>query len=91
MNIWTAFFLVLSIVILASPVLLYREGVDRNGAGAADNDESKPDLEDEELELDLASGRITLEDYEVMSGRRTGPIAEPDVKVKGDHGNLPES
>jgi hypothetical protein len=90
-NIWTAFFLVLSIVILASPVLLYREGVERNGEDTADNDESKTDPEDEELELDLASGRITLEDYEVMSGRKTGPIAEPDDKVKGDHGNLPEN
>lgn len=90
MNIWMAFFLVLSIVILAAPILLFKEAHDRNGSGRADMSDSGPVMEDDELQLDLASGRLTREDYEIMSGRKYETAVGSDGSAKGDHGNLPE-
>ena len=73
MNIWTVFFLVISVVILASPLLLSKNTVSRNGpnswSGYVGAPEGKPAWEDGGLELDLASGRLTVEDYESMTGR----------------------
>jgi len=85
LSIWTAFFLVLSVVILASP-LLFSSGAVRNGSASGGNSDDRSDRRDQEeneLELDLASGRLAREDYEAMTGR----------KAKGaerDDGNLPE-
>ena len=89
MNIWTAFFLVVSIVILAAPILLSRETLDRNGSVNPDVSKSRPIMEDDELELDLASGRLAREDYEVMSGQGSEAV-KPDSGAGGDHGNFPE-
>ena len=72
MNIWTAFFLVVSIVILAAPILLSRETPDGNGPDRTDISDKGPVLEDDELELDLVSGRLSSEDYEIMAGRKSG-------------------
>ena len=69
MNIWTAFFLVVSMVILASPLLSSSDAV-RSGSDSGRSDDGRPDWEDSELELDLASGRLAQEDYEAMTGRK---------------------
>ena len=89
MNIWTAFFLVLSIVILAAPILLSKETLDRNGYSSPDAGKSSPVMEDNELELDLASGRLAREDYEAISGHKS-EAEEPDSGAREDHGNFPE-
>jgi hypothetical protein len=84
MNIWTVFFLVVSAVILASP-LLSSTVVVRNGSGngrSRSGRPDRPDPEDSALELDLASGRLTREDYEVMTGLTT----RPDETVEGNKG-----
>lgn len=93
MNIWTAFFLVVSMVILASPLLSSPDAA-RNGSDNGRNHDSKPgwpDPEDSELELDLASGRLTEEDYETMTGRKAKIVTQPSQRAEDDDGNLPES
>jgi hypothetical protein len=89
MNIWTAFFLVVSIVILAAPLLLSGGVLDRNStdgarsrSGGVDGSVAGSGLPDDELEMDLASGRLARDDYEVMSGRKPAGRGE-------DHGNIP--
>ncbi len=92
MNLWTAFFLVVSMVILASP-LLSSPYAARNGPDNGNNNDSRPgwpDPEDNELELDLVSGRLTEEDYEVMTGRKAQFAAQPAQRAEEDDGNLPE-
>ena len=89
MNIWTAFFLVVSVVILASPLLSSREAV-RNGSDSGPGDNSRLDWEDNELELDLASGRLAEEDYEAMTGRKVKSTARPVERAEGNDGRLPE-
>ena len=90
MNIWTAFFLVLSVVILASPLLFFKGTMTRNGSAYIDNkDETPPIPECGELELDLASGRITQEDYEAMTAKAK-PLACLAEGVEGNDGSLPE-
>jgi hypothetical protein len=89
MNIWTAFFLVVSAVILASPLLSSRDAV-RSGSDNGSGDDSRSAFEDNELELDLASGRLAPEDYEAMTGRKMKPISQPAENAEGDDGSLPE-
>ncbi|MDF1527033.1 MAG: hypothetical protein RRA15_08670 [bacterium] len=87
MNIWTAFFLVLSVVILASPLLSSPDAV-RNGSASGRSYNGRQDPEDNELELDLASGRLAREDYEAMTGQKAGLISETvEGALEGD-GNL---
>jgi hypothetical protein len=70
MNIWTSFFLVLSIVALAYPFLVSGDRPNvRNGAAGMDAPENRYN---EELELDLAAGRLNREDYEAMGGTGRG-------------------
>ena len=85
MSIWTAFFLVLSVVILASPLLSSSDAVRNGSAGGGNNDgrSDRRDQEENELELDLASGRLALEDYEAMTGRKA-------KRAEGDDGIFPE-
>lgn len=90
MNIWMAFFLVVSIVILAAPVLLFKETRNKNGSGRRGMSDNGPALEDDELQLDLASGRLTREDYEIMSRRKSETLSGLYNSAGGDHGNLPE-
>lgn len=89
MNIWSAFFLVVSIVILAAPVLLSGEPQGRNGSGSSEKDDNFPVLKDDELELDLACGRVAREDYEDMSERRVNATV-PDGGARGNHGSASE-
>lgn len=67
MNIWTALFLVLSVVILASP-FLSSGSAEREDAGQPDPYDSRAYGEDDGLRLDLASGRLAREDYDAMTG-----------------------
>ncbi len=83
MNIWTAFFLVVSVVILASPLLSSSDAV-RNGSASGRSQNGREDPEDNELELDLASGRLAREDYEAMTGRK----AQTVERAKGNDGSL---
>ena len=69
MNVWTAFFLVVSIVVLAAPLLFAREGAGRSSNYSSISRPGDQVLQDDELELDLASGRLAREDYEEMSER----------------------
>ena len=88
MTIWTAFFLVVSAVILASPLLSSPDAV-RNGSDSGRRHDARldrPDYEDNELELDLASGRLAREDYEAMTGRK----AQTVERAKGNDGSLSE-
>jgi hypothetical protein len=90
MNVWTVFFLVVSIVTLAAPLLLSRGERIRNGSGSAGSGDVRSGAADDELELDLALGRLAREDYEALCGRklsRTGP----DDGAGGEHGNISES
>jgi len=93
MNIWTAFFLVVSMVILASPLLSSSAAV-RSVSDNGKNHDGRQDLpeysEDNELELDLASGRLTEEDYEIMTGRKAKSAAQPAQRAEEDDGSLPE-
>jgi hypothetical protein len=74
MNIWTSFFLVLSVVILAYPFLVPSDQPNgRNGAAGTDAPGS---WEEEELDLDLATGRLSREDYEAMTGAGRGVPSE---------------
>jgi hypothetical protein len=74
MNIWTSFFLVLSVVILAYPFLASGDQPKgRNGAAGTDAPGS---WDDEELDLDLATGRLSREDYEAMGGAGQGVSPE---------------
>jgi hypothetical protein len=89
LNIWTAFFLVLSVVILASPLLSSSDTVrNRSDSGRSHNGRQNP--EDNELELDLASGRLALEDYEAMTGIKADPESETVEGTKGNDGSLSE-
>ena len=78
MNVWTAFFLVVSIVILATPLFLSRDAANRNGSGRVDTGVCRSSLADDELELDYVSGRLTREDYEVMSGQNSNSTRYDD-------------
>jgi len=89
LSIWTVFFLVVSAVILASPLLTTSVTV-RNGSDSEHGYDGKPDWDDDELELDLASGRLAREDYDVMTGQRAKHEAEPAESAEGDDGSLPE-
>ena len=81
MNIWTSFFLVLSVVILAYPFLASGDQPNsRNGAAGTDTPES---WEDEELDLDLATGRLSREDYEAMTETGRGV---PSEFIPGERG-----
>jgi hypothetical protein len=90
LNIWTVFFLVLSAVILASP-LLSASAAARNGSDSGRGSDSKPDWDDDELELDLALGRLARDDYDILTGRKANHAAGPAESVKGDDGSFPES
>lgn len=90
MNIWAAFFLVVSAVILASPLLLSKGTVNRNGSYDERHGDGRPAWEDNELRLDLASGRLTEEDFEAMTGRKSKLVSQPDERAGGDDGNLPQ-
>ena len=91
MNIWTAFFLVVSVVILASPLLSSPDAA-RNGPDSGRSHDGRPgwpDQEDNELILDLASGRLTEEDFEAMTGRKSKLVSQSDERAEGDDGNFP--
>ena len=90
MNTWTSLFLVVSAVILASPLLLSEDTVKRQGSDRGKNYDTKPDREDNELELDLASGRLAREDFEAMTGQEARLANEPAEDEDGDDGYLPE-
>ncbi len=87
MNIWTAFFLVLSVVILASPLLSSSDAV-RNRSASGRSHNSRQDPEDNELELDVASGRLAREDYEAMTGQKTRLVSETAEGALEDDGSL---
>ena len=87
MNIWTAFFLVLSIVILASP-LLSSSGAVRNGSASGRSHNGRQDPEDSELELDLASGRLAREDYEAMTDQKVKLVSETVESALEEDGSL---
>ena len=78
MNIWTSFFLVVSVVILATPLLLSKDAVNRQDTDSGHIYDSKPDWENDELELDLAAGRLAREDYEAMTGQKARMAAGPE-------------
>lgn len=89
MNIWTVFFMVVSAVILASPLLSSPDAA-RNWSGNGSNHDGRPgwpDPEDSELELDLVSGRLTEEDYETMTGRKAKSISHERIEENDE--NLP--
>ncbi|MDF1536764.1 MAG: hypothetical protein P1S46_09755 [bacterium] len=67
MNIWTSFFLVLSAVALAYP-FLSNDGKPDGVAGSAPL-EAHGDWNEEEVDLDLASGRLSRADHEIMGER----------------------
>ncbi len=90
MNIWTAFFLVVSAVILALPLLSPRDAV-RRESDSGRSDDGRPgwlDSEINELKLDLAAGRLTEEDFEVMTGRITKLMSQSDEHAEEDDGNI---
>ena len=87
MNIWTAFFLVVSVVILASPLLSSSDAV-RNRSDSGRSHNGWQDPEDNELELDLASGRLAREDYEAMTGIKANPESETVEGALEDDGSL---
>ena len=89
MNIWTVFFLVISVVVLASPLLSTREFV-KGGSDKSPGVNGRPQWEDNELELDLVSGRLSREDFEAMTGRKAGPGTRQVEHAKGDDGYFPE-
>ena len=89
MNIWTAFFLVISVVILASPLLSSRD-IGKNGSDSERGGNDRPHWENGDLKLDLASGRLSREDFETMTGRRIGSPTELMAREEGEDGNLPE-
>ena len=90
MSIWTAFFLVVSVVILSSPFLSSR-GALTSQSGRGNNDDGALYWEDNELELDLATGRLTREDYEEMTAERNNrPAIKPYERGEEDNGNLPQ-
>jgi len=89
LNIWTAFFMIVSMVILASPLLFPSDAL-RGGSDSGRSDDDGPDWEDSELELDLASGRLAREDYEVMTDRKSKSAAQPAQRAEEDDGSLPE-
>jgi hypothetical protein len=83
LNVWTVFFLVVSAVILASPLLSPAPAVKKEGETAIDR-AGLSHWEEDELELDLASGRLDREDFEEMTGRDTGDLAwVPEKEVVG--------
>ncbi len=91
MNIWTAFFLVVSAVILASP-LLSSSDASRKVSDSGRSDDgwpNWPDWEDNELKLDLASGRLTEEDFEAMTGRKSKRVSQSDERAEEADGILP--
>jgi hypothetical protein len=90
LNIWTSFFLVVSVVILASPLLLSEDTVKGQGSDAGDSNDTKPDWEDNELEIDLASGRLAREDYNAMTYQKAKLATGTAEGVEGDDGCLPE-
>ena len=89
MNIWTAFFLVVSIVILAAPLVLTREAPDRTGAESVSANDTGFVPEEDELELDLALERFSQDDFEIVRGRKLN-TASPDNNAREGHGNIPE-
>lgn len=66
MNVWVAFFLVLAVVVLTSPFLKSGRGPHRNGK--AQGGGSVPD--EQELQPDIASDRLSGDDYRAMTGQR---------------------
>ena len=111
MTIWTSFFLVLSLVILAYPFLAPGDGSRGGGKRPYKNspDLHSPDTNspwhEEEVQLDLAVGRLGPIDYEAggyeigdhgASGHGTGEEpagddpAEAPARSEEDNGSLPE-
>jgi hypothetical protein len=90
LNTWTSLFLVVSVVILASPLLLSEDTVKGRGSDREKSYDTEPDWEDNELELDLASGRLAREDFEAMTGQEARLANEPAEKEDGDDGYLSE-
>ena len=91
MNIWTAFFLVVSAVILASP-LLSSSDASRKVSDSGRSDDGRPnwpDWEDNELKLDLASGRLTEENFKAMTRRNVKLESQSDEGAEGENGILP--
>jgi hypothetical protein len=111
MTIWTSFFLVLSAVILAYPFLAPGDGSRGGGTRPYKNSRdlpnsvinspniNNPDIigpwHEEEVQLDLAAGRLGPNDHET-SGQETGeepagadPV-ETSVSSEEDNGSLPE-
>jgi hypothetical protein len=91
LNIWTVFFMVVSAVILASPLLSSPDAA-RNWSGNGSNHDGRlgwPDREESDLILDLASGRLTAEDFEAMTGRKANSVTQPTQSAEEDDGNLP--
>lgn len=87
MNIWTALFLVVSVVILASPILFPSDTVKSRTRKA--EDVGRPG--DDDLKLDLASGRLDMEDFEAMTGlKAAGPVPGGAGQEGGDDGFVPE-
>ncbi len=85
MSVWTVFFLVLSAVILASAFLPRREDPGEHRVAEGE------DLRDNtELELDVASGRLSQQDFEIMTGEGRAPGPAPDATGEGDHGTFPQ-
>lgn len=106
MTIWTSFFLVLSVVILAYPFLAPGDG---SRGGGTRPDKNSPDLyssdiyspwHEEEVQLDLAVGRLgpidhKAGDYETGDyGAGEEPAgddpAEAPASSEEDNGSLPE-
>jgi len=86
LNVWTIFFLVVSAVVLTVPFLSTRD--DGRGGSAPSHNNSRQDWEDDELELDLASGHISREDYEAVTARRAAPGFPWADRAKRDDGNF---
>lgn len=87
MNIWTAFFMVVSVVILASPFLSLPEAA-WSGSVSKSIDNGAADWDANEIELDLASGRLAREDYEAMAGGREQPPPGRSERAEGEDGTV---
>ena len=96
MMIWTSFFLVLSVVILAYPFLTPGDG---SRGGGTRPDKNSPDLHssdiyspwhEEEVKLDLATGRLgPIDDKNDDRPAGDDPVEMP-VSSEEDNGSLPE-
>ena len=76
-------------VILASPLLFFKSTRSRNGSVQVGSSDETPVPENDELELDLATGRITQEDYEAMIAKAK-PLTHLVKGAEGSDGSFPE-